>query len=84
MSRNLSARVIITCPGRNFVTQISKPRMATGAIFQHRYYFAEGLTDPGEAPDLGVEIDEALAATHPYQRAYLPMNRLEDGTLYNS
>ena len=28
-------------------------------------------------------IDEALAATHPYQRAYLPVNRLEDGTLYN-
>ncbi len=30
-----------------------------------------------------VDIDEALAATFPYQRAYLPINRLEDGTMTN-
>jgi mannonate dehydratase len=36
---------------------------------------------PGDAPGLGVDIDEVLAAKHPYQRAYLPVNRLEDGTL---
>jgi mannonate dehydratase len=38
---------------------------------------------PGEAPGLGVDIDEALAAKYPYKRAYLPVNRLEDGTLFN-
>ncbi len=38
---------------------------------------------PGEAPGLGVDIDEALAATQPYKAAYLPVNRLEDGTMYN-
>ena len=40
------------------------------------------MLHPGEAPGLGVEIDEALAAKYPYKRAYLPVNRLEDGTMY--
>jgi mannonate dehydratase len=55
----------------------------TDAVFPHAYRFADGLMHPGEAPGLGVELDEALAATFPYRRAYLPVNRLEDGTLYN-
>ena len=30
------------------------------------------------------DIDEALAARYPYQRAYLPVNRLQhDGTLWS-
>jgi mannonate dehydratase len=28
-----------------------------------------------------VDLDEALAAEYPYQRAYLPINRKLDGTL---
>ena len=28
-----------------------------------------------------VEIDETLAAKYPYKRAYLPVNRLEDGSM---
>jgi mannonate dehydratase len=51
--------------------------------FPHQYRFEGGYMHPGEAPGLGVDIDEALAATQPYQRAYLPVNRLEDGTLHN-
>jgi mannonate dehydratase len=38
---------------------------------------------PGEEPGLGVEIDEKLAAKYSYQRAYLPVNRLEDGSMTN-
>jgi mannonate dehydratase len=30
-----------------------------------------------------VDIDEELAATHPYRPAYLPVNRLEDGTVHS-
>jgi len=30
---------------------------------------------PEEAPGIGVDIDESLAARHPYQGAYLPVNR---------
>jgi mannonate dehydratase len=55
----------------------------TDQVFPHRYRFEAGAMHPGEAPGLGVDIDEALAAQYPYQRAYLPMNRREDGTIYN-
>jgi mannonate dehydratase len=55
----------------------------TDAVFPHAYSFKDGCLHPGEAPGLGVEIDEKLAAKYPYKRAYLPINRLEDGTMYN-
>jgi mannonate dehydratase len=56
---------------------------ATDAVFPHAYSFSGGALHPGEAPGLGVDIDEAAAAAHPYKRAYLPINRLEDGTMTN-
>jgi mannonate dehydratase len=56
---------------------------ATDRVFPHAYTFADGYLHPGERPGLGVDIDEVLAATHPYQRAYLPVNRREDGTVHD-
>jgi len=55
----------------------------TDAVFPRAYSFADGLMHPGDTPGLGVEIDEALAAKYEYQRANLPVNRLEDGTMFN-
>jgi len=55
----------------------------TDAVFPHAYSFADGMMHPGDAPGLGVDIDEALAARYPYKRAFLPINRLEDGTMFN-
>jgi mannonate dehydratase len=55
----------------------------TDAVFPHAYTFSDGSLNPGEAPGLGVDIDEDLAAQYPYKRAYLPVNRLEDGSMYN-
>ena len=55
----------------------------TDAVFPHAYSFADGMLHPGDAPGLGVDIDEALAETFPYARAYLPVNRLEDGTVWS-
>lgn len=55
----------------------------TDAVFPHAYSFADGLMHPGDAPGLGVDIDEALAERHEYRRAYLPVNRLEDGTMWD-
>jgi mannonate dehydratase len=55
----------------------------TDAVFPHAYSFADGLLHPGESPGHGVDIDESLAAKYPYQRAYLPVARLEDGTMWN-
>ena len=34
-----------------------------------------------EYPD--IDIDEELAAKYPYKRAFLPVARLDDGTLWN-
>jgi len=55
----------------------------TDAVFPHAYSFEDGLMHPGDKPGLGVDLDEALAATYEYKRAYLPVNRLEDGTMTN-
>jgi mannonate dehydratase len=55
----------------------------TDAVFPHAYHFKEGFLSPGDQPGLGVDINETLAAQYPYQRAYLPVNRLEDGTMTN-
>jgi len=55
----------------------------TDRVFPHQYHFEDGFMHPGDAPGLGVDIDEALAAQHPYQRAYLPVNRKEDGTVHS-
>ncbi|WP_342049829.1 MULTISPECIES: D-mannonate dehydratase ManD [unclassified Cupriavidus] len=56
----------------------------TDAVFPHAYTFENGMMYPGDVPGHGVTIDEALAAKYPYQRAYLPVNRLaHDGTLWH-
>jgi mannonate dehydratase len=55
----------------------------TNDVFPHAYTFADGMLHPGEAPGLGVELDETLAAKYPYKRAFLPVNRLEDGSMFN-
>lgn len=55
----------------------------TDAVFPHAYSFDQGMMHPGDKPGLGVDIDEVLAADHPYQRAFLPVNRLEDGTMWS-
>ena len=55
----------------------------TDAVFPHAYTFENGMMHPGDAPGLGVDIDEQLAAGYQYQRAFLPVNRLEDGTMHS-
>lgn len=55
----------------------------TEAVFPHAYTFENGYLHPGDAPGLGVEYDEERAAQYPYERAYLPVNRKEDGTMFN-
>ncbi len=55
----------------------------TDAVFPHAYSFADGYLHPGDAPGLGVDIDEDLAAGFPYVRASLPIARLEDGTMHD-
>lgn len=68
----------------NFGIQEHMPHTAeTDAVFPHAYSFADGFLFPGDVPGHGVEIDEALAAKYPYDPAYLPTARLEDGTVWS-
>jgi len=55
----------------------------TDKVFPHSYTFESGVMYPGDAPGLGVDIDESLSAQYPYQRAYLPINRKLDGTMHD-
>ena len=55
----------------------------TDAVFPHAYFFRDGYLNPGEAPGHGVDVDESLAAKYPYEPSALPVNRLEDGSMWN-
>lgn len=55
----------------------------TNEVFPHSYYVQEGFLYLPEVPGLGVDFNETLAKKYPYQEAYLPVNRLEDGTMFN-
>lgn len=55
----------------------------TDAVFPHNYRFEDGFMVMDEVPGLGVDIDEKLAAKYPYERAYLPVARLRDGSMWN-
>jgi len=68
----------------NFGIQEYMPHTeATYEVFPRAYAFRDGCLHLSDAPGLGVDIDEAAAARYPYRRAYLPVNRLEDGTMHS-
>ncbi|MET0355050.1 MAG: D-mannonate dehydratase ManD [Plantibacter flavus] len=52
-------------------------------VFQTSFTFDGGFLHPGEQPGLGVELDEDAAAAFEYTKAYLPVNRLTDGTVHD-
>jgi len=55
----------------------------TRQLFTHEMCVEDGMVQVSEAPGLGVEFDEDAAKEYPYKRSYLPVSRLEDGTLWN-
>ncbi|MEL6795415.1 MAG: D-mannonate dehydratase ManD [Planctomycetota bacterium] len=55
----------------------------TREIFGAEYTFDDGYVHPGDKPGLGVEFDESSVEKYPYVPAYLPVNRKEDGTMWN-
>jgi len=56
----------------------------TDEVFPHTYsYDGKGYLHPGDGPGLGVDLDEKMAAKYTYERAYLPINRKLDGTLFH-
>ena len=52
-------------------------------VFSYDHSVKDGMIHVGDAPGLGVDFNEAAAAEFPYKRSYLPVSRLEDGTLWH-
>jgi mannonate dehydratase len=68
----------------NFGIQEYMPHSdATNSVFQQTMSFRDGYLHPGDAPGLGVQLDEQAAASFPYEPAYLPVSRLHDGTMHD-
>ncbi len=65
------------------IQEYMPPSAATSEMFRHAFTFADGYLHPGDVPGLGVELDDAAAASFPYQQAYLPYTRLRDGTVHD-
>jgi mannonate dehydratase len=55
----------------------------TNEVFQQSFTWQGGLLHPGDKPGLGVELDVDAAGRYPYEQAYLPYNRLADGTVHD-
>ena len=54
----------------------------TNSVFEQSFSFSGGYLHPGEKPGLGVDLDVDAVGKYPYQTAYLPFNRLHDGTVH--
>lgn len=68
----------------NFGIQEHMPHHdATFAVFPQHYCFDKGHFWVDDTPGHGVDIDEELAGDYPFTRASLPVNRLEDGTVWD-
>ena len=65
------------------IQEYMKHSAATLEVFQTSYSFENGLLHPGETPGLGVSLDGEAVARFPYVQAYLPVNRLLDGTMHD-
>ncbi len=56
---------------------------ALNEVFKHPLTFENGYLLLEDKPGLGVDFDEQAAGKYVYKRSYLPVSRLEDGTLWN-
>ena len=55
----------------------------TMEVFRCGVTLADGLLNPGDAPGLGVDYDQKLAARFPYNPRYLPVARRLDGSVHD-
>ena len=68
----------------NFGIQEYMKHSATSlAAFRTSFTFTDGYLHPGTEPGLGVDYLDEVADRYPYERAYLPVNRLKDGTVHD-
>ncbi len=65
------------------IQEYMKHGARTDQVFRQSFTWRDGLLHPGEEPGLGVELDVDEARKYPYESAYLPFNRLSDGTVHD-
>ena len=65
------------------IQEYMKHGAKTDATFQQSFTWNDGFLHPGDKPGLGVELDLDEAGKYPYEQAYLPYNRLADGTVHD-
>ncbi len=81
---NMSAALHFDMAINNFGIQEYMPHQPlVSEVFKTGYHFEKGYLHIKDTPGLGVDIDEKSAKKYPYKRAYLPVNRKTDGTMYN-
>jgi mannonate dehydratase len=65
------------------IQEYMKHGATTDQVFEQSFTFQDGLLHPGENPGIGVELNVDAAGKYPYEAAYLPYNRLADGTVHD-
>lgn len=80
----LAATLHIDLAVHGFGIQEFMPRdPVTLDAFPNAFRFEAGHLHPGDAPGHGASLDEDFAEEFAYAPAYLPVNRLTDGTLHD-
>jgi mannonate dehydratase len=80
----LSAALHLDLAINNFgIQEFMQYPAETSEVFDVGYSFSGGSFRLGDRPGLGVEFDLDAARALPYQQAYLPINRLTDGTMHD-
>ncbi|WP_456847049.1 D-mannonate dehydratase ManD [Cellulomonas sp. P5_C6] len=80
----LAAQMHVGLAIHNFgIQEYMKHGARTDEVFRQSFTFTDGYLHPGDQPGLGVELDLDEAGKYPYETAYLPYNRLADGTVHD-
>lgn len=81
---NMAAAIHFNLSINNFgVQEYMRHTPETDEVFPHEYSFASGYLNITDKPGLGVDFNEELAAKYPYEKAYLPINRKLDATMFS-
>lgn len=80
----MAAQMHVGMAIHNFgIQEYMKHGARTDQVFRQSFTFDDGYLHPGDQPGLGVDLDPREAGKYPYVQAYLPYNRLADGTVHD-
>lgn len=77
------AHVDIWAPNFGIQEYVGFGTDTSNEVFSYDLKMEDGMIHVGDSPGLGVDFNEEAAAKYPYNRSYLPVSRLEDGTLWS-